>query len=142
MISGSLVPLQRLGGVLHEVQEDLDELIAVGVHRRQRRVVFLDDADVPGEAVARDHLHALEDRVDVDRLALGRALVGEDLHAVDEADDAVGLVADEARQRAVVLVGVGFEKLRRAANAGERVLDLMRQHRRQGRSPCAPRRDA
>ena len=61
--------------------------------------------------------------------ALGRPLVGEDLHAVDQPDDAVGLVADQARQRAVVLVGVGLQKLRRAADAGERVLDLVRQHR-------------
>ena len=122
------MPLERLRGVLHEVEEHLDQLVAVGVHRRQRRVVFLDDADVPRKAVARDRLHPLQHGVDVDRLALGRALVGEDLHAVDEADDAIRLVADEAGQRAVVLVGVGFQKLRRAADAGKRVLDLVRQH--------------
>ena len=98
------------------------------VHRRQRRIVFLDDADVAREAVAGDHLHPLEHGVDVDRLALGRPLVGEDLHAVDQPDDAVGLVADQPRQRAVVLVGIRLQQLRRAADAGERVLDLVRQH--------------
>ena len=72
--------------------------------------------------------HPLQDGVDVDRLALGRPLVGKDLHAVDEADDAVGLVADEAGQRPVVLVGIRLEELRRAADAGERVLDLVREH--------------
>ena len=132
--------LERLGGVLDEVQEHLDQLIAVGVHRRKRRIVFLDDADVSREAVAGDHLHPLEDGVDVDGLALRRALVGKNLHAVDEPDDAVGLVADQARQRAVVLVRVRLEQLRRAADAGERVLDLMRQHR--GKSGHRARRAA
>ena len=94
------------------------------MHRRQRRVVFLHDADVPREAVAGDRLHPLKHGVDVDRLALGRPLVGENLHAVDQPDDAIGLVADEAGQRAIVLVGVGFQQLRRAADAGKRVLDL------------------
>ena len=46
----------------------------------------------------------VEHDVDVDRLALDRALVGEHLHAVDQLDDAVGLVADQPGQRAVVVV--------------------------------------
>ena len=66
--------------------------------------------------------------MDVDRLALDRPLVGEDLHAVDQLDDAVGLVADQPGQRAVLVADRGFEQLRRAADAGERILDLVRQH--------------
>ena len=66
--------------------------------------------------------------MDVDRLALDRTLVGEHLHAVDQLHDAVGLVADQPRQRAVVVAGGLFEQLRRAADAGQRVLDLVRQH--------------
>ena len=55
--------------------------------------------------------------MDVDRLALDRALVGEHLHAVDQLHDAVGLIADQARERAVV-VGRGLlEQLRGAADA-------------------------
>ena len=69
-----------------------------------------------------------------------RTLVGENLHAVDEPDDTVGFVADQAREGAIVLVRVGFEQLRRAADAGERVLDLMREHR--GKSGDRARRAA
>ncbi len=60
--------------------------------------------------------------------ALDRALVGENLHAVDQLHDAVGLVADELGERAVVVVGGLFKQLRGAANARQRILDLVRQH--------------
>ena len=40
----------RLGSVLHEIEEDLDQLVAVGEHRRQRRIVLLDDPDVARKA--------------------------------------------------------------------------------------------
>ncbi len=66
--------------------------------------------------------------MDVDRLALDRPLVAEDFHAVDELHDAIGLVADQPRQRAVVVVDRLLEKLRRAADAGQRIFDLVRQH--------------
>ena len=67
--------------------------------------------------------------MDVDRLALERPLVAENLHAVDQLADAVGLHADELGQRAVVGIGaLAFEELGRAPDAGERVLDLMREH--------------
>ena len=36
----------RLGGVLHEIEKHLDELVAIGEHGRQRRIVFLDEFDV------------------------------------------------------------------------------------------------
>ena len=91
-------------------------------------IVILDEFDVAGEAGLRQPLHMIEHDMDVDRLALDRALVGEHLHAVDQLHDAVGLVADQLRQRAVVVVGRCFEQLRRAANAGERIFDLVRQH--------------
>ena len=54
--------------------------------------------------------------------------VGEGLHPVDEFDDAVGLLADQPRQRAILVADRALQQLRRAANAGERVLDLMREH--------------
>ena len=34
----------RFGGVLDQVEEDLHELVAVGQHRRQRRIVILDES--------------------------------------------------------------------------------------------------
>jgi hypothetical protein len=78
----------------------------------------------------RQPLHVVEHDVNVDRLALDRPLVGEHLHAVDELYDAVGLVADKARKSAVVVLDRLFEKLCGAANARQRVLDLVGEHRR------------
>ena len=47
------------------------------------------------------------------------------------AHDAVGLVADQLGQLALAVGHRLLEQLRRAADAGQRVLDLVRQHRRQ-----------
>ena len=118
----------RFGGVLDQVEKHLNELIAVRQHRRQRRIVILDEFDVAGEARLRQPLHVIEHDVNVDRLALDRALVAEHLHAVDELHDAVGFVADQPRQRAVVVVDRLLEQLRRAADARQRILDLVGQH--------------
>ena len=79
----------------------------------------------------RQPLDVLEHDVDVDGLALDRALVGEHFHAVDELDDAVGLVADQPCQGAILVADRLFEQLRRAADAGERILDFVRQHGRE-----------
>ena len=69
--------------------------------------------------------------MDVDGAARHRPVVAEHFHAVDQGDDAVGLVADQPGQHAVFGRGRLLEQLRGAANAGQRVLDLMRQHRGQ-----------
>ena len=74
--------------------------------------------------------HPLQHLMDVDRAARQRLVVGKRLHAVDQRDDAVGLVADQLGQLAAGIVGVLLQQLRGAADAGKRVLDLMRQHRR------------
>ena len=71
--------------------------------------------------------------MDVDRLAFGGALVGEDLEAVDELHDPVGLVADEPRQGPLRVGQLGLQQLRGAADARQRVLDLVRQHRAERR---------
>ena len=60
--------------------------------------------------------------------ALDRALVAEQLDPLDETHDPVGFVADQAGQHPVALVGGLLEELRRAADARQRVLDLVRQH--------------
>src|SRR6516165_5488531 len=56
-------------------------------------------------------------------------MVGERLHPVDEGDDSIGLVADQLRQLAPGRISVLLEQLGRAADSGQRVLDLMREHR-------------
>ena len=66
--------------------------------------------------------------VDVHRLALQGPLIAEDLHAVDQLADAVGLGADQLGQSAVGVGALAFQQLRRAPDAGERILDLMREH--------------
>jgi hypothetical protein len=58
---------------------------------------------MPGEARLRDAADMIEHGVDVHAFARHRAGVGEGLHAVDELHDAVGLVADELRQRPIVV---------------------------------------
>jgi hypothetical protein len=67
--------------------------------------------------------------MNVDGAARHRPVVAEDFHAIDQGDDAVGLVADQPRQHAVFRGRRLFQQLRRAADAGERILDLMREHR-------------
>ena len=44
---------RHLAGVLHEIEEYLDELVAIAEHVRQRRIVALDEAHVLAEAVLR-----------------------------------------------------------------------------------------
>jgi hypothetical protein len=57
-------------------------------------------------------------------------LFAENLHAVDQRADAVGLVADQHGEFAIGVADAGLQQLRRAADAGQRVLHLMRQDRR------------
>src|SRR4029079_7778665 len=99
-----LVLADRLDGIFDEVEDRLHELVAVPGHRRQRGIVVLDEADAAAEAGFAQAAHGIEHVVDVDGLFRQRALVAEYLHAVDEIADAVGLRANQLRQRAV---GVG-----------------------------------
>ena len=75
----------RLGGVLDQVEEHLDQLVAVAVDLGQRRVVVGLEADLAREAALGQAADVLEHLVDVDRAALDRPVVGELLHAVDQA---------------------------------------------------------
>ena len=85
---------------------------------------------MPGEAGLRRLAHAIEDLVDIYLAAADRGATGKRLDTVHQRDDAIGLLADQLGQLARRRIGVLFEQLRGAANAGERVLDLVRQHRR------------
>jgi len=85
--------------------------------RRQRGIVLLDHSQNGGEAGLRYLAHALDDFRDVDRAALDRPCVGERFHAVEQRDDAVGLVADETRQLVIGRRRILLEELRRRADA-------------------------
>ena len=90
-----------LGGVLHQIQKHLNQLILIGQHRRQRRIVVFDEPDVAGKTRLRQPLDVIEHRMNVDRTARHRPVVAEHFHAIDQCDDAVRLVADQPRQHAV-----------------------------------------
>ena len=70
--------------------------------------------------------------VDVHRAPFHRALA-EHVHPLHEVADAVHLVLDQRAELAVAFLRRLFQQLGGAADAGKRVLHLMRQHRRHGR---------
>jgi hypothetical protein len=131
----------RLGGVLHQVQEDLDQLVLVAQHRRQRGVVLLPQAEAVGDAVGGQGAHPVQHLVDVERLQERQGVVGEGLHALDEAAHAVGLVDDQLGERGVLALGAGLQELCSAADAGQRVLDLVRPHPAQAHDGAQPAGD-
>ena len=104
-----------------------------GCHdRRQRRVVALDDGAVAGEAGPRQPHDVVEHLVDVDQRARHRVSVREHLHAVQQTADAIDLLGDQhgriARSSSPT---ARLQQLGGAANAGKRVLHLVRQGCRQ-----------
>ena len=121
------------GRVLHQVEEDLHQFVPVAEHRRQGRVVGLDEAHVAGEAVPRQAMHPVQDPMDVDGGAWRRSGVGEHFHAVDKGTDAIRLVPDEPGQVTVLGGSALFEQLGRALNSRQRVLDLVGEHGRHAR---------
>ena len=80
-----------------------------------------------GEAGGGNAPHMLQHLMDVDRSALDRGGVAELLHALDQGADPVGLLADQVDQRPVVHADRRLQELRGATDAGERILDLVRQ---------------
>ena len=120
----------RLRGVLQQVLEHLQQLVGIAGRRRQRRVELLGEARVRGEARLRRAPGAVEHVVDVERLALRRAQVAELLDPVDQLADPRRLGLDQPGQLAVAVAEAHLEELRRAGDPGERVADLVRQHRR------------
>ena len=83
---------------------------------------------MPREAGLGKPLHMVEHGVDIETFPLRRRRIREGLHPVDQFDDPVRLVADETGERAVLVAGARLEQLSRAADAGQRVLDLVREH--------------
>ena len=56
--------------------------------------------------------------VDVDGPMLQGTVIGKGIHAIDQAANAVGFGAYQLGQLAVLIVAIGLQQLRRAANAG------------------------
>ena len=117
-----------LGGVLHQVEEHLYQLVLVAHQERQRGIVAVLHGQAVGDAVGDQGADAVEDLVDVQRSQAGQGVLRERLHPVDQPAHAVGLVDDQLGERRVLGLGAGLQKLGGAANAGQRVLDLVRQH--------------
>src|ERR1700730_9120167 len=82
-----------------------------------------------GKTGLRRFAHPLEHLMDVDRLALDRAVVREGYYAISECDDPICLVTNQLRLGPSLGVGVLLQQLCRAADAGKRGLDLMGEHR-------------
>ncbi|OPZ04581.1 MAG: hypothetical protein BWZ09_01707 [Alphaproteobacteria bacterium ADurb.BinA305] len=124
-VAGSDALGECLRRVVRDVQHRLDELLAIGGELGQAEVVVGDDADRRklGEDQA---AHAFEHVVEVDRGRAHHAMrtqqaVHQVLQAVGLGDDDVG---EFAQLRVVELV---LQQLGRAADAAERVLDLVRE---------------
>ena len=69
------------------------------------------------EAGLRHPAHPFQHLMDVDRLAVERAGVGKGVHAVDQPDDAVGLLADQLGQGAILVPHRLLQQLGGAADA-------------------------
>src|SRR6185312_2270688 len=96
------------------------------------------EGDVPGDAGFGEQLHPVEHDVDVDGLAFDRPVVAKNLNAINEIDDAINLLAHQAREGQLFGGDRLFEQLSGATDAREGVLDLVRQHR--GETRHRPRR--
>ncbi len=70
--------------------------------------------------------------MDVERGAIDRPAVSEGLHAVDQGHDAVGLLTNQVGELSFAIGHRLLEKLCGAPDAGQWVLDLVRQHGGEG----------
>ena len=116
---------ERLGGVAGDVEDGLDELLAVAAELGDRGVVVAQRRQAARELGQDQRAHPLAHLVDVDvaddvRLAVRREqAVDEQLQPVGLLDDHLGVFGQRAR------LDLHLEQLRRAADAAERVLDLV-----------------
>ena len=135
------VGADRLGGVLHEVEEHLDELVAVAEHVRQRGIVVLGEADVAREAGLRDRFtwSSTAWMLTLSR-SIGRTSEKASIRSTSLTMRSVSSQISRVSARSSSPTAA-LEQLRGAADAGQRVLDLVRQHRRRAQKPSGLRRD-
>ncbi len=129
----------RFGGILDQIQEDLNELILVAENRRKRGIIVFMKADMARKPGLGHFLDVVEHGVNIDFFALDGRFFGKRAHPVDKLHNPVGLLANEPRQHAISVGRVGFQKLCGAANTRQRILHFMRENRchRGDRSPGA-----
>ena len=117
-----------LGGVLDQVQEHLHQLVGIGIGRGQRRIVILDNRHVRRKTDQRGFARAVQRVMDIDRAAVRRAQIAELLYLFQQLHDPPGFFHDQIGQFPVFGPKAHRQQLCRAGNAGQRILDLMRQH--------------
>ncbi|MCY1354061.1 hypothetical protein D9M69_404200 [compost metagenome] len=116
----------RLHGVAHDVEHRLDHLFAVDAHVGDARVVVAHQGDAALAFRLDQAADPFQHLVDVGQRQVGQ-LVGAE-HAVDQIAQAVGLLDDHVGVVAqVVFRQLAGQQLRGAADAAERVLDLVGQ---------------
>jgi len=114
-------------GVVGDVEHRLDQLLAVADEVGDRGVVVALDRQAPGELGQDQRPHPLAHLVDVHvGHHVGAAMRRQ--QAVDQGLQPVGLVDDDLGVlRQALGLDLHLQQLRRAADAAERVLDLVRQ---------------
>ena len=120
-----------LGGIFHQIQDDLDQNVAIAPNRRQRGVIFFRNLQMGGKACLRDAPHMIQHLMDIDRPQF-HGTFREDVEAIHQAANPVHLILDQQAKLLIRLWRVLFQQLRGTANARKRVFHLMRQHRRHG----------
>jgi len=121
----------RLDGVAHDVEDGLDQLVRVGPEQRQTGVVIAAHADARMTFGRHQRADAFHDFMDVD-LDHARQAIGAE-QGIDQLLQPVGLGHDHPRVVAQLgIVDLGVQQLGGAAEATERILDLMCQSAHDG----------
>ena len=119
-------PAGRLRGVARDVEHRLDELLLVAGEIGQARVVVAAHDEPLGEFGREERAHALGHLVHIERLDARQPARREE--AIHQRLQAVGLLHDHLREFAQLrCIELALEQLRRAADAAERILDLVRE---------------
>ncbi len=92
---GIVAASKSFGGILDEIEQNLDEGILVEQGLRQRRIMSLLDRDVGGEAGACEIERVADQGEYTGAPQIERALCRENFHAIDERRDAIDLAADQ-----------------------------------------------
>ena len=117
---------QRLNGVAAEIQHGLNDVVRIDLDGRQARVVIALDRDLFGRLAAQQAIHALEKLVHVHELLRRRAPGSQ--HAIEQVGEPIGLADDDTRVLAQRRIEqLALEQLRGAAQAAQRILDLVRE---------------